>query len=180
MIAGAAIFRRVELRARALARHYRPGVRDLQLLGAVGVDVGDAAGVLAVAGSAGGADAERHIVAVDEADVVEVLVGGPTRDGELCQTHRWRAAGADGALERAAVAGDALSVTVTVEIAAGSGPEPAGPPRRSLKLFAFSGGQLKATLAESGAAVAGKCSRPHRVSARVMQGENRSRNIHNS
>lgn len=81
----AAKFCRVKRRTSALAGHRRAGITDhLQLRRAVSVQVGDAASVLTVAVAAGRLDSHANVVAVDEADVVEVLVGGTRRDGELC------------------------------------------------------------------------------------------------
>nr|GMD94537.1 hypothetical protein CR513_13447 [Ipomoea batatas] len=161
VVAGAAIFRGVEPGAGALAGDDGAGIGDLEDLGAVGIEVGDAAGVLAVAGAAGRLDAEVDVVAVDEADVVEVVSR--------------RSHAAAGAPESAAVAGDAPAVTAGVEIAARPCPEPARPAPRKLKLSAFSGGQCEA----AGSVFAGKCSGPHRMRATVVQRENAGPNIRN-
>lgn len=74
VVARAAILRRVEFRAGALARHHagaRPLPHHLQLRRAVAVEVGMAARVLTVAGTGGSRqDYDADFVAVDDADVV--------------------------------------------------------------------------------------------------------------
>jgi len=130
VLTGAAKLRRVERRARALARHNRPSLRrNLQLGGALTVQVRNAPRVLAVTGSSGCPHPHRHVVTVHQTHVVEVL-GGPGSDRELRQRHRRHAS--TGALHPAgAVSGKAFSDSGVVEVAAGSAPEPPRPARRS-------------------------------------------------
>ena len=82
---GAAKLRRIKRRASALTRRDGSGFRihDPKLVRTNRVDVGDAAGVLAVAGASLRFYPHLDVVTVDETHVVEVLAGNARSDGEL-------------------------------------------------------------------------------------------------
>ncbi|PON49806.1 hypothetical protein TorRG33x02_316420 [Trema orientale] len=99
-LARTAIPRRVKSRARALARHHAPPVArpDLEACRAHHVQVADAAGVAAFSGATASPerrDGHPEVVAVDEADVVEVLLAP---EGDLGKRRR-RSATSAGAEE---------------------------------------------------------------------------------
>lgn len=123
---GAAKLRRIKRRASALTRRDGSGTRihDPKLVRADGVDVGDAAGVLAVTGASLRSDPHLDVVTVDETHVVEVLAKDACSDGELGQSGR-RNSAADAFEDAAAVSGDAVAVAGGIEAAAGARPEPA-------------------------------------------------------
>jgi len=135
VIAGAAIFRRVKRRARALARRHRAAaVSDLKLRRTRGVQVRHAPRVPAVTGSPGSPHSHSHVVTVHETHVVEVLVavaGGS--DSKLRQRHR-RDSSAAAFQSSGAVSGDAFSDAGVIKGAAGPGPEAAGPAGRRCEL----------------------------------------------
>lgn len=116
----------VEHIARAPARHRLAAGLDGELLRAGLSQVVITAGDRTVSGAVEGFDGEGEVEPVDEADVVEVQGG----EGELRQRRRRHAGGS--ALKRgAARAGQARAVSVSVEVAPGSAPDPATPPDRS-------------------------------------------------
>lgn len=156
MLAGAAKLRRIELRARTLARHHRAGaVHHLQLRRAVRVHVRQAPRVLAVAGASRRPDADPHVVPVHQAHVVEVFgFRAGAGDGELHEADRRHPSA--GALDSAAaVAGGAVAIAGVIEDAPGSRPEAARPARRRWELDGAAPRQGEAAAAEGAGAVSG-------------------------
>ncbi|KAL5126925.1 hypothetical protein HKD37_14G039440 [Glycine soja] len=172
VVAGAAKLCRVERCTRALARHHRAGaVSDLQLRRTNAVHVRHAPRVLAVTGSAGSPHAHAHIVTVDKAHVVEVLVAvASASDGEFRQSHR-RNTAAGAPQSAGAVSGGAFSGTGAVEAAPCPGPKAAGPAGRRDEPDCRTGCQGETASAENGDTVAGKCAGPNCVTAMIFQGK---------
>jgi len=131
VIAGAAKFRRVERRARALARHNRAAaVSNLKLRRTRAVEIRHAPRVPAVTGSPGSPHSHSHVVTVHETHVVEVLVAvAGASGGELHQRHR-RDSSAVAFQASSAVSGGATPDAGFIECAAGPAPEAAGPAGR--------------------------------------------------
>jgi hypothetical protein len=121
VIACATILWRVKSSTRALARHYRPGVGNLQLRRATFVQVRDAASITAVASATGGSYSNAHVVPVHEAHVVEILA--VAADGEFRKGDGWDAAA--GAHKLATVTGVAFSVARSIKGAPSTTPKPA-------------------------------------------------------
>lgn len=127
---GTAIPGGIESRASTLAGHDSLVVRpDLEAHGAHEVEVADAAGVAAFPRSLEGSDGDGEIVAVHEADVVEVLV---VAQGELGERGGRGAADAVAEEGATAVPGGAAAAAGGVEGAAVAAPEATRPERREL------------------------------------------------
>lgn len=127
---GAAIPRRIKRAARALTRDDPViSASDLQPDRTHGVEVGNAAGVAAFSGAFEGGDGHGDVVAVDEGDVVEVLVVAEGDFGECGGRGAAEAGAEEGA---AAVTGGAAAVAGGVEGAAVAAPETAGPEWREV------------------------------------------------
>lgn len=122
----AAVPGRVESKASALAGHHPPVIvgSDLKTHRAHHVEVADAPGVAAFAGAFEGRDCDGEVVAVYQADIVEVLV---VSEGDLGESSRRCAADAVAEEVTAAVAGGAATASGGVEGTAMATPESAGP-----------------------------------------------------
>lgn len=138
VLALAAVLRSVESVARAAAR---ASVLRPQLGRAFLVQVLDAAGGGALTRAAADLDQHWQVVAVDEADVVEVHGAGA--EGELGQSGSGGASAVALQLAGAAVAGGAGAVGRVIEVAAGSAPEAAGPAGRQLEGARTAFGELE-------------------------------------
>ena len=127
--------------AGALAADYLAGIaQKTKLLRTDGVDIGRASRRAAVVGvhrcsrkaqvgAVEDGDAHRHVVAVDQAHIVEVLVAGTSGvQGELGQGRRCGSAGAVALELAAAIAGLAAALAGLVEDAARAAPEAASRP----------------------------------------------------
>lgn len=97
---------------------------DLETHRAHHVEVADAPGVAAFSGAFGGGDGDGEVVAVHQADIVEVLV---VSEGDLGEGGRRCAADAVAEEWPTAVSGGATAATGSVEGAAVAAPEAAGP-----------------------------------------------------
>lgn len=163
-----AVSGRVKSRARALAGHHAPPVAgaDLEASRAHDIEVAYAAGVAAFAGALGGRYGNGEVVAVDEADIVEVLV---VSEGDLGESGRRSTAGAGAEEGSTAVAGGAAASAVGVEGAAVAAPQATGPERWEAECVGLVGGQLEAAAGEDGLAGARLDSGPHGVGALVVE-----------
>jgi hypothetical protein len=140
-----------------------------ELVGAAVVEVDEAAGVGAA--RRGGLDEHGQVVAVDEADVVEVLPAGAVERelGERGGRRRPGAAALDPA--GAAVARGAGTPAAGVEAAAGARPEAARPPLRRVQRARLPRRELEPRGLQRRRAGAREDPRPHRVRAPVGEGE---------
>ena len=159
VVIGAAEFWLHEGGAGAPAGYDGARISHLQFRWADSVQVRDAAGVLAVAGTAACPDADAHIVAVDEANVVKIHFAAGWANGEFRQCD-WRLATADAFKCAAAVTRLAFPIAGAVEVAASSCPEPTGPSLRSRQLYRSTGGQRETAVAKNRRTIAGERSRP--------------------
>lgn len=171
-LARTAVPRRVKSRARALASHHAPPVArpDLEACRAHHVQVADATGVAAFSGATAGSerrDGHPEVVAVDEADVVEVLLAP---EGDLGEGRRRGASGTCAEEGAAAVAGGAAAAAVGVEGAAVAAPEAAGPERREAEGVGLVGSELEAAAGQEGLTRTGLDPGPNRVGALVVEG----------
>ncbi|KAK3027894.1 hypothetical protein RJ639_040835 [Escallonia herrerae] len=164
-----AIPRGVKREARALARHHPPVVArpDLKPDRAHHVQVPDAAGVatLAGAGALEGRDGDGEVVAVDQADVVEVLLAAEGDFGEGRRRCATDAVAEEGA---AAVARGAAAAAGGVEGAAVAPPDAAGPGSREVEGVGFGRCEHEAAASEDGLAGAGLNAGPDWVGALVV------------
>jgi hypothetical protein len=140
-----------------------------ELVGAPLVEV-DKAPRVGAAGR-GGLHEHGQVVAVDEADVVEVLtaVAVERELGERGRRRRPRAAALD--LAGAAVARSAGPLAGGVEGAAGAAPEAARPPLRRVQRTRLPRREREARGLQRRRPRAGQQARPHRVAAAVGEGE---------
>nr|GMD35630.1 hypothetical protein CR513_13447 [Ipomoea batatas] len=134
---GAAIPRGVEGRAGALAGHHAPVVMrpHLQPHRANGVQ-------FKLTGAPEGSNGDGEIIAVDEADVIEILV---ISESDLGESGRRGAANAIAEEGAAAVPGGAAAASGGVEGAAVAAPHAAGPPRREAESIRLVRRQLEAS-----------------------------------
>lgn len=185
VLAGAAVARAAVGAARALARHDAAAAGrgdDAEVRGAHRVHVARARRGTTVATAARGRHAHRHVEAVDEANIVEVLPAAPRRcERDLDERdRRRRPAALAGDVARAAVgrgAGEAPGGGVGH--AARARPQRAGPCPRRRRVHAGRGGrrQVEARPRERRRAGAVERAHPHRVLASVGEPERR-RSVH--
>lgn len=123
---GATVPGRVERKASTLASHHSPFIvrPDLETHGAHHVQVADTPSVAAFSGAFDWGDGDGEVVAVHEADIVEVLV---VTEGDLREGGGWGAADAIAEEWATAVASGAAAASGGVEGAAVAAPEAAGP-----------------------------------------------------
>jgi len=97
-------------------------IHEPKLVRANRVDVGDAAGVMAITGTSLRFNPHLDIVTVDETHVVEILAAVAYKC-EFSQSDWWNSAAVT-FKNTAAVSGAAVTVAGGVEVAAGTSPEP--------------------------------------------------------
>lgn len=139
-----AIPRRVKSETSALACHDSPIIvgSDLKTNWAHGVQIAHAPGVAALTGAFERRNGNRKIVAVDKADIVEILV---VSQGNLSECRRRCAADSVAEEVASAVSGGAASAARGVEGAAVATPESAGPERWEAERVGFVRCELEAS-----------------------------------
>lgn len=126
-------------------------------------------------GAAEGSDGDGEIVAVDEADVVEILV---ISESNLGKSGRRGPANAIAEEVAAAVPGGAAAAAGGVEGAAVAAPHAAGPPRREAESIRLVRRQLETSPGQHRLPGTRLNPRPNRVTTLVVQRHCRRRHLH--